>query len=285
MSGKQYDIFISYRRSDGKDKARILDLAFKNAGYRTFLDYNNIGANQFDKVLKEGILEAPIFIMVLTHDYFFRCDDENDWVKEEIMFALNNGKKIIPINYDKVLEKVPDYLNNLFKKQIETINFVTLHGDDTFEGTVKYICDNIIKSSLESTPESPSIKITQIDLANIKESGYMISDWEVDIKASEAEFLAPRIHYESDENYKYKLDIKWIKLATPNSENDNVLLRAPWSPEKYTQSFERFYNKGTGIDYFNSWKYDGNIPWPAGKYAIEIWCEDNLLKRKEFRIY
>ncbi|MEE1189616.1 MAG: toll/interleukin-1 receptor domain-containing protein, partial [Bacteroidales bacterium] len=70
--GENFDVFVSYRRSDGKDIARILNLAFKNAGYRCFLDYNDLEGGVFGKKLENAVLDAPVFVMVLTNDYFAR---------------------------------------------------------------------------------------------------------------------------------------------------------------------------------------------------------------------
>ena len=75
MNGKNFDVFISYRRSDGTDKARILDLAFSIDDCRTFLDFKSLGTGAFDKRLEDAVLDAPIFVMVLTPDYFARCNE------------------------------------------------------------------------------------------------------------------------------------------------------------------------------------------------------------------
>ncbi|MEE0936961.1 MAG: toll/interleukin-1 receptor domain-containing protein, partial [Bacteroidales bacterium] len=114
MSGKNFDVFISYRRSDGTVKAKALDLAFSIDDCRTFLDFKSLGTGAFDKRLENAVLDAPIFVMVLTPDYFARCNEKGDWVRREIELALDNGKIIIPINYDAVLNGVPDYLDEEF---------------------------------------------------------------------------------------------------------------------------------------------------------------------------
>ena len=41
MSGKNFDIFISYRRSDGDAIARILNAEFALRNFRCFLDFDN----------------------------------------------------------------------------------------------------------------------------------------------------------------------------------------------------------------------------------------------------
>ena len=145
MSGKNFDVFISYRRSDGTVKAKALDLAFGIDDCRTFLDFKSLGTGAFDKRLENAVLDAPIFIMVLTPDYFARCNEDGDWVRREIELALDNGKIIIPINYDAVLNGVPDYLDEEFRNRVGCHNFVNLHGDNTFDATIKDIFDKHIR--------------------------------------------------------------------------------------------------------------------------------------------
>ena len=145
MSGKNFDVFISYRRSDGTVKAKALDLAFGIDDCRTFLDFKSLGTGAFDKRLENAVLDAPIFIMVLTPDYFARCNEKGDWVRREIELALDNGKIIIPINYDAVLNGVPDYLDEEFRNRVGCHNFVNLHGDNTFDATIKDIFDRHIR--------------------------------------------------------------------------------------------------------------------------------------------
>lgn len=145
MSGKNFDIFISYRRSDGTEKARILDLAFSIDNCRTFLDVKSLGVSVFDKKLEAAVLDAPIFVMVLTPDYFKRCNDKEDWVRREIELALDNGKVIIPINYNGVLKGVPDYLDEEFRNRIGCHNFLDLYQGYTFYDSVKGIFEREIR--------------------------------------------------------------------------------------------------------------------------------------------
>ena len=158
--GKNFDVFISYRRSDGTVKAKALDLAFGIDDCRTFLDFKSLGTGAFDKRLENAVLDAPIFIMVWTPDYFKRCvkegektKNEDDWVRKEIELALANGKKIIPINYDEGMDKVPDYLDEEFKTKLGVHNVVNLHGDNTFDDTVKGIFEREIRPFIGATPK------------------------------------------------------------------------------------------------------------------------------------
>ena len=156
MSGKNFDVFISYRRSDGTDKARILDLAFSIDDCRTFLDFKSLGVGAFDKRLEDAVLDAPIFVMVLTPDYFARCNEKGDWVRREIELALDNNKIIIPINYDGKVNCPPDYLDEEFKARVGCHNFKALHRDSSFDATVKSIFDLHIRPHLSPIHDNDS---------------------------------------------------------------------------------------------------------------------------------
>ena len=148
--GENFDVFVSYRRSDGKDIARILNLAFKNAGYRCFLDYNDLEGGIFGKKLENAVLDAPVFVMVLTNDYFARCTQEGDWVRREIELALDNDKIIVPLNYDAVLNGVPDYLDEKFKERVGCHNFATVYSNDAFEATFNDMLEKRIQKVMGS---------------------------------------------------------------------------------------------------------------------------------------
>ena len=115
MSGENFDIFISYRRSDGTDKARMITETLKGKNYRCFLDFDRLKGGKFDDKIYQAIKDAPIFIAVMTPDYLVRQkkdkEEENqneDWVYKEIEFAKENGKYIITINYNKQIESIPN---------------------------------------------------------------------------------------------------------------------------------------------------------------------------------
>lgn len=146
MRGKNFDIFISYRRSDGKEIAWIFYENFKKRGYRTFLDFEELTDGKFDKRIENAILDAPIFVMILTNDYFARCNDKNDWVRREIDCALKNEKVIVPINYDGNLNGIPDYLEPNLKNEIGLHHFSTIDGGANLKVTFdKMIEDRVAK--------------------------------------------------------------------------------------------------------------------------------------------
>ena len=147
--GNNFDVFVSYRRSDGKSFAKTLNLAFKNEGFRCFLDYSDLEGGDFRKQLQDAVVDAPVFVMVMTPDYFARCvkkvetadgktvfePNEDDWVRREIDLALKNGKIIIPINMNGILKGTPDYLDEDFGNRVGCHQFSSVYDDDTFDSS------------------------------------------------------------------------------------------------------------------------------------------------------
>ena len=121
MSGENFDIFISYRRSDGEDIASKITETLKGKHYRCFLDYYSLKGGKFDEKIEIAIKDAPIFIAVMTPDYLVRPPEKKeeetqnheketekeDWVYKEIECAIKNKKRIIPINYNNRINDFP----------------------------------------------------------------------------------------------------------------------------------------------------------------------------------
>lgn len=106
---KKYDIFISYRRDDGGQYARILQLELETKyHYKVFLDYEELTDGIFGDDITKAIQSAPIFIMVLTPHYLERTMESDSWVTKEILLAIETGSHFIPIDPDRKFNGVPD---------------------------------------------------------------------------------------------------------------------------------------------------------------------------------
>ena len=108
MAHKRYHIFLSYRREDGKDLARILKETLTGKGYRVFLDMDELQDGVFDERILAAIDAAPIYMLIMTRHCFDRCHNDDDWVRQELEYAIRKGKTIIPINPDKQFVGYPD---------------------------------------------------------------------------------------------------------------------------------------------------------------------------------
>ena len=93
---KQYDIFISYRRSS-YDTANLIATRLKSAGYSVFFDMETLRSGKFNVQLYEVIDNCKDFIVVLPPNSLDRCVNEEDWVRLEVCRAMAGNKNIIPI--------------------------------------------------------------------------------------------------------------------------------------------------------------------------------------------
>lgn len=126
----KYDVFISYRRKEGRglELARIIDEAIEMSGYRTFLDFNELNDSKFGPQIIAAIDSAPVFLFVLTEGSLDRCIEEDDWVRNELLYAIAKNKHIVPVNPEgkvrwndipkDIREKIPEGIRQaLFDEQ------------------------------------------------------------------------------------------------------------------------------------------------------------------------
>lgn len=141
---QSYDIFISYRREGGAQYARILQLMLTQRGYEVFLDYDELTDGVFSEHIKTAIKNSSVFMLILSAHSMDRCINEDDWVRQEIMLALSEGKQIIPVDPDKSFDGIPanspDFINTVANSYSRSeINF-----GQTLGVTVDFMIDNRI---------------------------------------------------------------------------------------------------------------------------------------------
>ena len=141
----KYDIFISYRRDGGAQYARILQLMLQQMGYKVFLDYDELTDGIFGDHIKQAIKEATIFMIILSPKSMDRCINENDWLRQEIMLAIEEQKHIIPINPDGTFRGLSDVDRD--KMPAEIINIVNnyQHSEIGFGQTLWVTLELMVK--------------------------------------------------------------------------------------------------------------------------------------------
>ena len=98
--GKYHQIFISYRRKGGDVVAKLICSELKNRGYSVFYDYDSLKGGYFDNHITDAIKNCNDFILVLPRRALVRCRNKKDWVRQEIICALEAKKNIIPVMVD-----------------------------------------------------------------------------------------------------------------------------------------------------------------------------------------
>ena len=138
----KYDIFISYRRDGGEDKARLVNKKLKEMGYKVFFDHDAILRGQFETVIKSAIDISKVVVFVLSKECLHRCVYKEDFVRKELEYAIKCGLSIIPIfpkgdidKYEELFDvtNLPTGIASLIKTNCAIIDF-----HENFESTFEY---------------------------------------------------------------------------------------------------------------------------------------------------
>ena len=134
-----YDIFISYRRADGKDLARQLYLKLQTFGYKVFLDVEELQSGDFNKSITEALDSSKVFLPILTPAYFSRFANQEDLVRVEMEYAIKNNKQIVPVVIDREFQDFPEDCPQFIKDNIAQLQFAEVFTGQQFNTTMGYL--------------------------------------------------------------------------------------------------------------------------------------------------
>lgn len=175
MDKQTYDIFISYRRIGGAQYARILQLMLQQRGYRVFLDYDELKDGVFSEHIVAAIKESPIFMFVLSEGALDRCKNEDDWVRQEIMLAIEQEKHIIPVNPDNNFGDMPKDIPEEIKTAVGSHQHSEISFGQTLGITVDFMVENRIvpvvgdraqESHIDTDFDAAKLSLEKIDAHN-----------------------------------------------------------------------------------------------------------------------
>lgn len=146
MKKNKYDIFISYRR-DAYNTANLIAEKLRNAGYSVFFDIDTLTSGKFNEQLINVISECKDFVLVLPQNALDRCENEGDWIRREVLCALQKDKNIIPVMLDGFAwpEKMPHGMEELSNYQ-----GIAATGHEFFDMAVQRL-----QGYLKSSPAKP----------------------------------------------------------------------------------------------------------------------------------
>ncbi|MCL2282154.1 MAG: toll/interleukin-1 receptor domain-containing protein, partial [Fibromonadales bacterium] len=135
---RSFKIFISYRRKGGYDTAKLLYDRLRLDGYSVFFDIDALENGNFDNELKKKVKKCKDFLLVLNSGVFDRFREpgynaEDDWVRQEIICALQANKNIIPLMLSDFVfpKKLPNDIKDLSRKN--SIDLSPMHFDSAYE--------------------------------------------------------------------------------------------------------------------------------------------------------
>ncbi len=150
------DIFISYRRKDGIHVAHHLYDRLKERGLSCYFDLENDRSGNFDEALYEAIAESKNFVLVLNKGSLVRCLDENDWVRKEILKAIELKKNIVPVLVDgfswkeEVNSSFPAEIYDLNKRQ--SVEWSHIYLRSSIDKIINYCYGTACSYTLENAP-------------------------------------------------------------------------------------------------------------------------------------
>lgn len=100
MPNEQKTVFISYRRKPASYIARAIFQNLTANGYDVFMDVEGIDAGNFGTIIDNQIKARAHFLIILTSGTVARFDEEKDWLRHEIEFAMEHKRNIVPLLID-----------------------------------------------------------------------------------------------------------------------------------------------------------------------------------------
>ena len=94
-------VFICYRRKDNGTAHNIYQALHKLLGYDVFIDYEGLKSGKFGSALMQQIRARAHFLIIITPDALNRCENDGDWMRREIEYAIEHGRNIVPLFFDK----------------------------------------------------------------------------------------------------------------------------------------------------------------------------------------
>lgn len=216
------DVFISYRRVDGRDYARNIMQALKIFGYpKVFFDYNSLRDGVFNTQILDAIYSCNDFILVISPLALKNCGREGDWVTKEIRMALKYKKKIVPVVIEDTFTGWPtDFPKDL--SLIKDIQFHKLMTDEYFEDSIEKLAKRLVTAV--STDKKDFIGFQDLQTSEPihketvfykikvdKKSRLMLDDEEIQVlEASKlikvplpkGEYIRKIVDFEDENNYK-----------------------------------------------------------------------------------
>jgi len=177
------EVFISYRRKDSLYYARrIYDSIKAKKNRALFIDTSSITpGKKWPNEIRRALSEAKIVLVIIGKNWLIAglneygqrpIDDENDWVRQEILTAIKDKKYIIPVLVGGAemppAIALPQCIDILPQIQCSIIL------DSSFEKDIKKLIDNIWPTTkqpnISTKVKMPSLKIEpKLPLGNYKD--------------------------------------------------------------------------------------------------------------------
>lgn len=143
LTSEIYDVFISYRRKGGSEKAQLVKSELEKRGVedkRIFLDTHSLHDGDFEQNIKVAISQSRSVLVIISQGCFDEVKETDYWYIE-IQEALTQGKKVIPFFFDGITSfgglNVPDELAALTK--MNAVTYQHEYADMAFDRLLSFL--------------------------------------------------------------------------------------------------------------------------------------------------
>lgn len=138
-----FDVFISYRRNGGSEKAQLVKSELQQRGVydqRIFLDTHSLHEGNFKEKIKNAISASQNVIVIISQGCFDQVRETDYWYLE-IREALLQGKNIIPVLFDKISSlsdlNIPEDMSEL--KEKNCVSYQHEYADAAFDKLYSFL--------------------------------------------------------------------------------------------------------------------------------------------------
>jgi TIR domain len=155
-SDRKTTVFVSYRREGGFVLAKYIFDHLHAAGYDVFMDVHSLGAGEFEQTTLAQVAARDYFLLVLTSGSLKGMTRENDWLRKELMQAIEFRRTVVPVlaedfkfedhRVQEVLKKLPRALQSL-----SSFNAVRIPPPEYFDSAMERL-RRFLKATREAAP-------------------------------------------------------------------------------------------------------------------------------------
>lgn len=203
---KTYDVFISYRRQGGAEKAELVKGELIKRGFREsrmFMDTRSLSSGNYMESILKALDASRNLVVVITKDSFKDLAEESPWTKE-ISHALVSGKTIVPIYFDGINEikadSLPDSIQRLAFEN--AVIYVHQYADASFDR----LAERLSKEPV-TMPTWSKWLIGAVAAGGIAAGGYAAIDNAADLKPGEV-YVVNSTSSKSYHNSKFCVSLK-----------------------------------------------------------------------------
>ena len=136
LNNMKFDVFISYRHDGGEYLALLVYQYLTKRGKKVFWDRESLKSGNYEQQIHKVIPECKNVVLILSEHCVERLNNEDDWVKKELLCAYEKEKDVllIPMKNVKIpnkkeLEHLPEGLQKLADYHAISVNAASFESD------------------------------------------------------------------------------------------------------------------------------------------------------------